>query len=329
MVVLEHEPTITRPLTSRRNIWFGFCVLALLLLAVADLQVWAAIVMVVAAALAAPRLRPSPSRAVDRTDLLVVSGLYVAVVVAFRVAFTVFITDNVLGLFLCFAAGLLLGVIGPVAYQVWVRGRDLRSLGIGAHQWRATLAMGLVLAAVQFARRRAVRGHLLPGVHPRPPRGQPRPRAGCHRRRGALRGLPRRVRDGPERDVVPPRPRSPLREVAPGADGPAALRRVASLDPARGDRSRSLGAPARLEGLGPGCLPFRGWTRRARVDARTPGTATVSRWTRHGAWTSGSRAPHSTRGAGRAGTVGRRAVPRADSSGRRTRTPPARGPRPS
>jgi membrane protease YdiL (CAAX protease family) len=152
MVVLEHEPTITRPLTSRRNIWFAFCVLALLLLALVDLQVWAAIVMVAAAALAAvPRLRPSPSHAVDRMDLLVVGGLYLGVVVAFRVAFTVFTTDNVLGLFLSFATGLLLGVVGPVVYQVWVRGRDLRSLGIGAHQWRATLAMGLVLAAVQFA----------------------------------------------------------------------------------------------------------------------------------------------------------------------------------
>ena len=32
-----------------------------------------------------------------------------------------------------------------------LRGRDLRSLGVGLHQWRTTLAMGLVLAAVQFA----------------------------------------------------------------------------------------------------------------------------------------------------------------------------------
>jgi membrane protease YdiL (CAAX protease family) len=72
-------------------------------------------------------------------------------VAAFRLAFSVFTTDNVLGLFLSFAAGMLLGVVGPVVYQVWARGRDLRSLGIGVHEWRATVAMGLVLAAVQFA----------------------------------------------------------------------------------------------------------------------------------------------------------------------------------
>jgi membrane protease YdiL (CAAX protease family) len=155
MVVLEHEPTTTRSVTSSRNVrwvWFAYCVLALLLLAVVDLQLWAGIVMVGAVALAAvPRLRPSVSHAVDTTDLLVVGGLYVAVVAAFRLAFGVFTTDNVLGLFLSFAAGLLLGVVGPVVYQVWARGRDLRSLGIGVHEWRATVAMGLVLAAVQFA----------------------------------------------------------------------------------------------------------------------------------------------------------------------------------
>jgi uncharacterized protein len=67
------------------------------------------------------------------------------------VAFTVFTTDNVLGLFLCFAAGLLLGTVGPIVYQVWVRGRDLRTLGLGLHHLRPTLALGLALAGVQFA----------------------------------------------------------------------------------------------------------------------------------------------------------------------------------
>ena len=155
MVVLEKQQSVTPPLTATRDVrlvWFAYCVLALLLLAVVDLQLWAGIVMLGAAALAAvPRLRPSPGRAVDTTDLLVVAALYVAVVAAFRLAFTVFTTDNVLGLFLSFATGMLVGVVGPVVYQVWVRGRDLRSLGVGLHQWRTTLAMGLVLAAVQFA----------------------------------------------------------------------------------------------------------------------------------------------------------------------------------
>ena len=42
---------------------------------------------------------------VDRTDLAVVAAAYLGVVLLFRMAFTVFTTDNVLGLFLCFAAG--------------------------------------------------------------------------------------------------------------------------------------------------------------------------------------------------------------------------------
>ena len=151
MVVLEREPTVTRLLTTRRNAWFTFCVVALLLLAFVDLEVWAAVVILAAAGLAAaPVLRPSPGHAIDRQDLLVIGGLYLAVVAAFRVAFTVFTTDNVLGLFLGFATGMLIGVVGPVVYQVWVRGRDLRSLGIGTHDWQPTVAMGLVLAAVQF-----------------------------------------------------------------------------------------------------------------------------------------------------------------------------------
>ena len=105
-----------------------------------------------AAALAlVPALRPPATAAVDRRDLLVVAGLYVVVVGLFRVAFTVFTTDTVLGLFLCFAAGLLAGTVGPIVYQVWVRGRDLRSLGVGLHQLRPTLALGLTLAGIQFA----------------------------------------------------------------------------------------------------------------------------------------------------------------------------------
>ena len=73
------------------------------------------------------------------------------VVTSFVLAFRVFTTDNVLGLFLCFAAGMLIGVVGPVVYQVWGRGRDLHSLGLGAQRWRQTVVIGIVLAATQFA----------------------------------------------------------------------------------------------------------------------------------------------------------------------------------
>jgi membrane protease YdiL (CAAX protease family) len=87
---------------------------------------------------------------VDLIDLAAVLGAYVGVVVLFRMAFTVFTTDNVLGLFLCFAAGLLLGVVWPVVYQVWGRRRPLRTLGLGTHELRPTLVMGFALAAAQF-----------------------------------------------------------------------------------------------------------------------------------------------------------------------------------
>jgi hypothetical protein len=113
---------------------------------------WAALVVPVALLLAlVPGLRPAFTyRGADGRDLLVIGLLYVAVVGLFRLAFTVFTTDNVLGLFLSFACGLIIGVVGPIVYQVWMRGRDLRSLGLGFHHLRATLTLGLVFAAIQF-----------------------------------------------------------------------------------------------------------------------------------------------------------------------------------
>ncbi|WP_345202070.1 CPBP family intramembrane glutamic endopeptidase [Fodinibacter luteus] len=138
-------------MSTRTLVWFLFCVLALLGLDLVDLQVWASVVVLAALVLAGvPALRPHASARVDRTDLVVLAAMYVTVVLLFRLAFQVFTTDNVLGLFLCFAAGLLLGVVGPVVYSVWGRHRPLRSLGLGAHELRPTLAMGVVLAAAQF-----------------------------------------------------------------------------------------------------------------------------------------------------------------------------------
>jgi membrane protease YdiL (CAAX protease family) len=136
----------------RTVVWTVFCVVALLALNVGDLTLWAALVVPVALLLAlVPGLRPAFTyRGADGRDLLVIGLLYVAVVGLFRLAFTVFTTDNVLGLFLSFAFGLIIGVVGPIVYQVWMRGRDLRSLGLGFHHLRATLTLGLVFAAIQF-----------------------------------------------------------------------------------------------------------------------------------------------------------------------------------
>jgi uncharacterized protein len=164
MSVLQHDRTsVTARVSLPLAVWFGYALAALLLLDALDLQVWTVVVIAGAAVLAAvARLRPAAASAVDREDLVAVTVLYAAVVAAFYAAFRVFTVDNVLGLFLCFAAGLLLGVVGPVVYQVWIRGRDLRSLGIGTHQWRPTVVLGLVLAGAQFAV--TLWGYDLPGA---------------------------------------------------------------------------------------------------------------------------------------------------------------------
>jgi CAAX protease family protein len=153
MSVLDRPATRpkTRRVPTATTVWFLFCLVSLLALAVVDLEVWAAVVVIAGVALACvPALRPRVDPDVDLIDPAAVIGGYVGVVVLFRVAFTVFTTDNVLGLFLCFAAGMLLGVVGPVFYTVWGRRRPMQSLGLGTHQLRPTLAMGLVLAAAQF-----------------------------------------------------------------------------------------------------------------------------------------------------------------------------------
>jgi len=89
----------------------------------------------------------------DRRDLVAIAVLFLAVVGANRLAFVGFTTDAMLGLFLSYAVVglLLLGVVGPVAYNVWWRSRPLRSLSVGSHEWRPTVLLGLVFAAVQFS----------------------------------------------------------------------------------------------------------------------------------------------------------------------------------
>lgn len=89
-------------------------------------------------------------RTIDGLDLGVIAALYIAVVVLFRVAFTVFTAANVLGLFLCFGAGLVLGVAVPVFYTVR-RGRPLSDLGLGLGNWKPAVLLGLVLTSIQFA----------------------------------------------------------------------------------------------------------------------------------------------------------------------------------
>lgn len=89
----------------------------------------------------------------DARDVIAVVVLYAAVVAAARLAFVGFTSESMVGLFISYAVvGLLfLGVAGPVLYNVRMRQRALRSLGVGLHEWRPTLALGFVFAAVQFS----------------------------------------------------------------------------------------------------------------------------------------------------------------------------------
>ncbi len=66
-------------------------------------------------------------------------------------AFRVFTQDSVAGLFVAFAAGMLLGVVGPIVYTVWIRHRPLADLGLTRTQLRPAIALGLALGAVQFS----------------------------------------------------------------------------------------------------------------------------------------------------------------------------------
>jgi uncharacterized protein len=146
--------------TRRRPLlWVGFVVASLLALDVLDQTVWAIAVPVTAGALwlASTSWWRSPITgrpgALDRGDLAVTAGLYLAVVGLWRLAFTVFTADRWLPLFVCFGGGMLLGVAGPVAYTAWLRRRPLRSLGLGLHRLRPTLALGLLFAGVQAVAR--------------------------------------------------------------------------------------------------------------------------------------------------------------------------------
>jgi uncharacterized protein len=136
-------------------IWASWLIAAMLSLAVLDLTVYGVVIPasgLLLAILSGPKIRGQGNRRkrVDKRDLAVVAALYVAVVVLFRLAFTVFTPANVLGLFLCFGAGLVLGVAGPVFYTVR-RGRPLSDLGLWPGNWKEAAALGLVLAAIQFS----------------------------------------------------------------------------------------------------------------------------------------------------------------------------------
>lgn len=89
-------------------------------------------------------------RAPVARDLTVMAALYLAVVALLAAAFRGFGTDRTLGMFLCFATALVLGVAGPVYYTVRVQHRPLADLGLRLGDWRTLLALTLLFAGVQF-----------------------------------------------------------------------------------------------------------------------------------------------------------------------------------
>jgi membrane protease YdiL (CAAX protease family) len=137
----------------RAAAWIGWLVAALLLLQVGNQLLYGLVVpaSAVLLALVVPPTDPSGHRRKDRGDLAAILVLYVVIVALFALAFRYFTQERTLGLFLCFAAGLLLGVAGPVVYTVWLRSRPLADLGLSRQGWREAAALGLGLAAVQFA----------------------------------------------------------------------------------------------------------------------------------------------------------------------------------
>ena len=137
----------------RRVVWVAWLIAALLFLPIGNGLVYGVTVSLTAGLLVllAPGLVPSVDRQVDRRDIRTVLLFYVGVVTALYLAFQVFTVDRTLGLFLCFAAGLILGVVGPVIYTVWMRRRPLADLGLTRKNWRQAVGLGLILGAVQFS----------------------------------------------------------------------------------------------------------------------------------------------------------------------------------
>src|ERR1051326_1579863 len=138
-------------------IWAAFVVAALLMLGVGAYGIVVPVAGLVLAIICA-RLGLFKNLAVrwasweiDKADLLVVGAFYIAVVALFKVAFGVFGTGQVAGLFIFFGVGMLVGVVGPLVYVVWIRHRSLSSIGIGLHNIRSTVALAVVFGAVQFS----------------------------------------------------------------------------------------------------------------------------------------------------------------------------------
>jgi len=133
--------------------WLLFALVSLVALGLLDLTVWGVVVPLVALVLwwSVPPMRAEAWWRPRRDDLLAVGALWMAVVAAFSLAFRLFTPDRVAGLFPMFALGMLIGVVGPLAWVVWRDGEPMSSLGLTSRRLGQTVGFGVALAATQFA----------------------------------------------------------------------------------------------------------------------------------------------------------------------------------
>lgn len=132
--------------------WFVYLAGSLLLLEVVPSTLYPAVVIPLGLLVAV--VAPPPVRLhvdVHAHDLGRLAGLYAACVALFILAFQGFGLDNVAGLFLSFAAAMLVGVGGALLHVVVAQGRPLADLGLSRKGLPGTLALGLVLASIQVA----------------------------------------------------------------------------------------------------------------------------------------------------------------------------------
>jgi uncharacterized protein len=149
---MAHAITTSR---TRALLWAGWVIFGLLLLPLGSGLLYLAAVAGSALMLAlvpgaVPRRARQSMMAGERQDLVVIGALYAAVIALNSTAFLVFTVDHVVGMFLCFATALVLGVAGPMVYTVRVRHRPLSELGLRRDNLRTAAGFALVFAAVQF-----------------------------------------------------------------------------------------------------------------------------------------------------------------------------------
>jgi membrane protease YdiL (CAAX protease family) len=136
---------------GRLAVWTTWVVASLLLLDV--FGGWAYLFVVTGLAVVViliPGMIPARHRRRDHAELAAMGSMYLVVVALLSLAFRGFGTANTAGLFLTFAAALLVGVIGPIYYTVWRREGSLGDLGLRAGNRGQTATLALLFAGVQF-----------------------------------------------------------------------------------------------------------------------------------------------------------------------------------